>query len=493
MEELGTSAHQVCREAEDGALRCQAAYTAERARVCDSILRSIDMNCVEMNKLIESAHAIVAGDYGGHRKTQLVADEIVALCAREASGAQTVFELCKELLAAKMHAVEIYRQETMRASPEQLDEMPADRLSQSQQTQDMVSASSSETVVKAAVGGGTSIKARGKYAALSAIRKKIAAHPKAATQVNAATEPVTELQPEETIPILPDGWAEYMDEGRGVPYYYNLYSHQTQWERPTEAAVPVEEKEEDMPPRLSDEHSWHSDDGMSMHSEEDDIREVDDVYVLPKPEGLPRGTSMRMGSMRITPDEFERVGMTTKTGILMKRSKYLRLWKKRFVAVEGNKLMYYKKSSDYNAGMRSSDKTMTLTPESMTAFTTVKNVFSIKQRDPLSTTVGEVTGSRVRRSVGRGVKSEQWFLMAKDDFEMHEWVTAISAHIHVVHMLSINYQKTRDDYLALGQAAVSFWTVPKGKPGAQKLPIGISPILTFRWYTSNKFRLQLYR
>lgn len=467
----------------DGALRCQAEYTTDRAVACEDVLRSIDVVSTETNKLLQRAHSIVAGDYGGHRKTQLIADEIVDLCLREASAAQVVFVQCKELLSAKTRAVEIHRQETMSNMHDANDlveeETQATSAVRSVEDNSTIIVESKATIVSVPTGGGSSFKTRGKYAALSAIRKKIASHAKLGS--HSSTEHHTQetiCVPEEPEPeegILPDGWAQYKDESRGIPYYFNLLTQQTQWERPAEAAMPVEEKEEDsVHPHGSDDHSFAaSDDGMSMHSEEDDIRVLDDVYVLPKPEaGLSRELSMRAGSMRITPDEFERVGMTLKTGILMKRSKYLKLWKKRFVVLEDSKLIYYKKSQDYNAGLRSDDKTMTLTPESMTSFTTVKNVFSIKQRDPLSTGVGESTGSRVRKSVSRTSKSEQWFLMAKDDFEMHEWVTAISAHIHVVHMMSANYQKTRDDYLRMGTAAVSFWVVPKGKPGSQKLPIG---------------------
>jgi hypothetical protein len=38
--------------------------------------------------------------------------------------------------------------------------------------------------------------------------------------------------------------------------------------------------------------------------------------------------------MRITQDQFMQLGMTPKMGILQKRSKYLKLWKKRFVVLE---------------------------------------------------------------------------------------------------------------------------------------------------------------
>ena len=64
----------------------------------------------------------------------------------------------------------------------------------------------------------------------------------------------------------------------------------------------------------------------------------------------------------------------------------------------------------------------------------------------MCTGVGDVNGGRIRRSMSRKT-GEQWLLMAKDDIEMHDWVTAISAHIHVVHMLSTNYAKSRDDYM----------------------------------------------
>ena len=35
---------------------------------------------------------------------------------------------------------------------------------------------------------------------------------------------------------LPDGWDERISSSRGVPYYYNRVTGETQWERPTAAA-----------------------------------------------------------------------------------------------------------------------------------------------------------------------------------------------------------------------------------------------------------------
>lgn len=106
----------------------------------------------------------------------------------------------------------------------------------------------------------------------------------------------------------------------------------------------------------------------------------------------------------------------------------------------------------------------------MTSFTTVKNCFSIKQSDGLSTGVGEAEGRNIRSNESRKEKN-QWFLLAKDELELHEWVTCISAHVHVIHMASANYNKTVQDYLSLGTSAVSFWQVPLGRDGIHKLPV----------------------
>jgi hypothetical protein len=43
----------------------------DRAGVCDGVLTSVDVILTEMDKLTNRAHGIVAGDYGGHRKTQV--------------------------------------------------------------------------------------------------------------------------------------------------------------------------------------------------------------------------------------------------------------------------------------------------------------------------------------------------------------------------------------------------------------------------------------
>ncbi|KRY72881.1 Peptidyl-prolyl cis-trans isomerase NIMA-interacting 1 [Trichinella pseudospiralis] len=42
---------------------------------------------------------------------------------------------------------------------------------------------------------------------------------------------------EDTVP-LPKGWEKRMSRKTGEPYYYNVYSHESQWRRPTEPALP---------------------------------------------------------------------------------------------------------------------------------------------------------------------------------------------------------------------------------------------------------------
>ena len=41
---------------------------------------------------------------------------------------------------------------------------------------------------------------------------------------------------------LPSGWVEYHDEESGVPYYYNTITAEQVWEKPTQPAEEVNEK-----------------------------------------------------------------------------------------------------------------------------------------------------------------------------------------------------------------------------------------------------------
>jgi hypothetical protein len=219
---------------------------------------------------------------------------------------------------------------------------------------------------------------------------------------------------------------------------------------------------------------------VSVKSDQEIIDVVDDAFVLPDPSitqavairGAAGAASSRV-STRLTNNQFEKLGMTTKCGILMEKS-VMFLWKKRYVVLEGNKLMIYKDSEAYKAGDNKCKAFMELSSESMTSFTAVKNCFSVTQFDSLSTGVGDLAAGSTRSSKSEKSKGEEWFLLAKDERELHEWVTAISAHVHMVHVLSPGY--LRKDYLSMGRRNHSFWRVPIPKDGRARLPVGIRTI-----------------
>lgn len=54
---------------------------------------------------------------------------------------------------------------------------------------------------------------------------------------------------EEDLTPLPDGWREYRSEAHGgLPYYFNMVTKETVWERPMEpAAWPMQDDQDDGP------------------------------------------------------------------------------------------------------------------------------------------------------------------------------------------------------------------------------------------------------
>ena len=186
-------------------------------------------------------------------------------------------------------------------------------------------------------------------------------------------------------------------------------------------------------------------------------------------------------------DYTDELGQTRKAGILKKKSPVLGLWKTRFVVLDGNTLKYYKSEDQFNSG--APGKTMTLSESSMTTFTPVANCFSIRQSDPLSRGVGaSKSTSSVRRSSLAATKSpttsantevtnDQWWLTAENETEMYEWVVAISAHIHVIHMQAISYSKTLPERMANGTSGTFFYEAPTSANGGEhRLPIGLRTI-----------------
>lgn len=186
-------------------------------------------------------------------------------------------------------------------------------------------------------------------------------------------------------------------------------------------------------------------------------------------------------------DVFEELGRTKKEGLLKKKSPLLGMWKQRFIVLDGPMLTYYKSQDEYRRG--APGKLMKLSPSSMTSFTPVPNCFAIRQSDSLSMCVGAAkASSKIRRTSVASTKATendkasanentQWFILTANENELYEWVTAISAHIHVVHMQNISYPKNLNDHMAAGVSATVFYEAPLGsESGEHKLPIGIRTI-----------------
>jgi hypothetical protein len=155
---------------------------------------------------------------------------------------------------------------------------------------------------------------------------------------------------------------------------------------------------------------------------------------------------------------MNRIGQEKRIGYLMKQSKLLKQWRKRFFVLEDQKVFYFESEKEYNQALASlssssssknnnnnnnkslsslvkSDKIFVLTGKCIAGYTTTEFCFSIANHET----------------------DDEWFLLAKSEKEMEDWMRFINAHIHVRYVIEHDLQG--NDFWDQGDIAMSFWKV----------------------------------
>lgn len=160
---------------------------------------------------------------------------------------------------------------------------------------------------------------------------------------------------------------------------------------------------------------------------------------------------------------FQRIGHQRYTGYLMKQSKLLGRWRKRFFVLDRQLLVYFDSEKEFTAArqaaitassfrerepdidwttyVKAENKVLYLSGAAVASFTTTDLCFSIAthhEDDP--------------------AKDDEWFLLAKSEAEMSDWMRAINAHIHVTFCGERGL--SREDYWDKGNVSLTFWRVP---------------------------------
>eukprot|EP01033_Poteriospumella_lacustris_P003239 gene3240-2386_t len=318
-----------------------------------------------------------------------------------------------------------------------------------------------------------------------------------------------------TTAVLPDGWKEYFDAKSQRPYYVNRNTKARQWRRPeadgTMASTTTTAATSSTGNRVSrriarpstgtaaSRSSTNPHDTMGedlLDALEEDVDDVDVIvdtrrssrriektdrssssYLTLKQEKI--ALARRASALLSTEDAlvelelseqdkrsvsyFQRIGLQRYTGYLMKQSKLLGRWRKRFFVLDRQLLVYFDSEKEFTAArqaaiaassfrerepdidwttyVKAENKVLYLSGAAVASFTTTDLCFSIATRhenDP--------------------AKDDEWFLLAKSEAEMSEWMRAVNAHIHVTFCSERGL--SREDYWDKGNVSLTFWRVP---------------------------------
>ena len=172
---------------------------------------------------------------------------------------------------------------------------------------------------------------------------------------------------------------------------------------------------------------------------------------------------------------FDKIGRQEKRGYMLKQTKLLQRWKKRFVVLRENNFLYFDSEDEYNKWVTaggdvdkrlSAGKAMLLTDNVSVAYTSIRNCFCLSFPDPEDSSRSDV----------------DWFLLAENERDLETWVTSINAHMHV------QYRRRRgirgdfwDDPNSL--VYTSFWRMPTAEADdgssaslTLKQPLGIRTV-----------------
>mmetsp|Transcript_1578 Transcript_1578/g.2529 ORF Transcript_1578/g.2529 Transcript_1578/m.2529 type:complete len:856 (+) Transcript_1578:141-2708(+) len=342
-------------------------------------------------------------------------------------------------------------------------------------------------------------------------------------------------------PDLPEGWRQIVDKRSCKPFYVNQHTKEKQWKRPssvrtaltTSSTLTTKSRDftssskglsrQSRTASMSDavsglsgditiggtvrEHSsnpifkyprtlqsamssWNSTyqadkdlDAQSKESKNSKIsRRIEKarkgaLRTLAQVEELAASDSGHQGCVSVA--YFDKIGIQDKCGYLMKQTKLLRRWRKRFVVLRGSTLTYFDSEEEYNrGGPAAPGKSLELSETVSVAYTSVANCFCISKpaaeaNTAASTAITNSTGSN---------KAADWFFLADNERDLEAWITAINAHMHIQYKLDRNIT---GDYWDEKSSLVytSFWRMPvPSQPSsaadsvALKRPLGIRSV-----------------
>lgn len=166
---------------------------------------------------------------------------------------------------------------------------------------------------------------------------------------------------------------------------------------------------------------------------------------------------------------MRRLHLEKKTGYLMKQSKLLKTWKKRFFVFESNCLYYFDSEKDYLKNGKNgaqgikSDKKFFFNRFTQAGFTSTPNCLSISNPNSIEDS-----------------ESSNWILLAENESEIEEWLRFFNANIHFQYLDVKNL--VNESFWSYSTPRLSIWKVPTeqeayllqdGNAPAVRKPIGI--------------------
>ena len=309
---------------------------------------------------------------------------------------------------------------------------------------------------------------------------------------------------------LPEGWREIVDKTSSRTFYVNRITKEKQWRRPSSVqsvTSTITTKSRDFttstrsqtlsesttrdgisktstvremaPPSSSAFQKMPSKSGQNglVSSISDDTgfksgqsKESQSSKLVKKIEKARKATSQTLAQVeeramsaaghqgKVSVAYFDKIGRQEKRGYIQKQTKLLQRWKKRFVVLRENMLLYFDSDEEYNKWVAAggdmqkrvvAGKAMQLTDMVSVAYTSIPNCFCLTFPDPLVAAAAE---DRNRPDI-------DWFFLSENERDLEAWVTAINAHMHVEYRRS---RGIRGDFWEDPSALVytSFWRMP---------------------------------
>eukprot|EP01036_Dinobryon_divergens_P026370 gene26370-35008_t len=316
-----------------------------------------------------------------------------------------------------------------------------------------------------------------------------------------------EAETVDTSTELPEGWREIVDKTSSRTFYVNRITKEKQWKRPssvqsvtstittrsidfttsTRSQTISESTNRDgdisktttvreMGPPSSSSFQKMPSKGGQLSSISDDVgfksgqsKESQSSKLVKKIEKARKAASQTLAQVedralsasghrgKVSVAYFDKIGRQEKRGYIQKQTKLLQRWKKRFVVLRENMLLYFDSDEEYNKWVTAggdiekrivAGKAMQLSSFVSVAYTSIPNCFCLTFPDPLA-----VAGDKNSRP------DIDWFFLTENERDLEGWVTAVNAHMHVEYRRSSGI---RGDFWEDPSALVytSFWRMP---------------------------------